>query len=104
MGLGMIKEAVFNVGVYRFLKKAGLLGKVQAAYKKDPTGVIHHGLELGGLGTLAAPSVAHLYGHDMDENMKSGLEIGGLGLISAVEGHGLYNKYKAAVPKIRGAV
>jgi len=88
----MIKEAVFQAGVHSFMKRAGLLDRLKAGYAKDPSGVVHHGLEVAGLGTLAAPAVAHLSGHDMDEGLKSKLEIGGLGILGAVEGHGLYKK------------
>jgi hypothetical protein len=39
--------------------------------------------ELAGLGALVVPSVSHLMGHDMSENTKAGLEVGGLGTLAA---------------------
>lgn len=39
--------------------------------------------ELGGLGTLAIPSIQHLRGKPMSENTKSKLEIAGLGTLAA---------------------
>jgi len=104
----MIERAVYEAGVEFFMKKAGFFAKPKQAAQvieelKGPVNkmangeMIHHGLELAGLGTLAAPSVAHLAGHDMDESTKSKLEIGGLGVLGGVEGHGLYKALKRRI-------
>jgi hypothetical protein len=42
-----------------------------------------HAVELAGLGTLAAPSVAHLRGKDWSEKNKSRAEVAGLGMLAA---------------------
>lgn len=42
-----------------------------------------NGLELAGLGTLAAPSVASLAGHPMKEKHKDVAEVAGLGILAA---------------------
>jgi hypothetical protein len=42
-----------------------------------------HIAELAGLGILAAPSVAHMTGHDMGENTNHAMELGGLGVLAA---------------------
>lgn len=57
------------------------------------------GLELGGLGILAAPSVAGLTGHPMGEKAKEVAEIGGLGVLAA---HPAYELGHAAVNAVKG--
>lgn len=43
----------------------------------------NHGIELAGLGMLAAPSVAHLGGKDWSEKNKARAEVAGLGVLAA---------------------
>lgn len=57
------------------------------------------GLELGGLGVLAAPSVAGLTGHPMGEKAKEVAEVGGLGVLAA---HPAYELGHAAVNAVKG--
>jgi len=56
-------------------------------------------LELGGLGVLAAPSVAGLAGHPMGEKAKEIAEVGGLGVLAA---HPTYELGHAAVNAVKG--
>lgn len=55
-------------------------------------------LENLGLGILAAPSAAHLMGHEMNEDNKSKMELAGLGVLAA---HPTYELASAAVPGIK---
>lgn len=88
-----LADAVYSLGVQRFLKKAGLLDKFKNLPHESP----HLASSIAGLGVLAAPSVSHLAGHDMDEKTKSKLELGGLGLIAAPEAHQLYRKFRPRI-------
>jgi len=53
-----------------------------------------HLVELGGLGTLAAPSVQELRHKPMSEKAKAGLEVAGLGALAAPYAHDLAMKSK----------
>lgn len=68
-----------------------------ALYKSASLGV--SGLELGGLGVLAVPSVAGLAGHPMGEKAKEIAEVGGLGVLAA---HPAYELGHAAVNAVKG--
>lgn len=68
-----------------------------ALYKSASLGV--SALELGGLGVLAAPSVAGLTGHPMGEKAKEVAEVGGLGVLAA---HPAYELGHAAVNAVKG--
>lgn len=68
-----------------------------ALYKSASLGV--SALELGGLGILAAPSVAGLTGHPMGEKAKEVAEVGGLGVLAA---HPAYELGHAAVNAVKG--
>ena len=58
-----------------------------------------NGLEVAGLGILAAPSVAGLAGHPMNEKTKEIAEVGGLGVLAA---HPTYELGHAAVNAVKG--
>lgn len=58
-----------------------------------------NGLENLGLGVLAAPSVAGLAGHPMNEKAKEIAEVGGLGVLAA---HPTYELGHAAVNAVKG--
>ena len=58
-----------------------------------------NGLEAAGLGILAAPSVAGLAGHPMNEKTKEIAEVGGLGVLAA---HPTYEMGHAAVNAVKG--
>ena len=75
----------------------GFLAKAVNKVKKSPH--LHHGIELAGLGTLAAPSAYHMAtGKDMSEKNKHRAELGGLGILAgpslAHAGKAIASKFK----------
>lgn len=56
--------------------------------------------ELVGLGTLAAPSVAHFAGHDMSPNANHATELAGLGILAAPYAHDVGKKALTAGRKL----
>lgn len=61
-----------------FVKEAS---EIQLASKT--ASLARHGMELAGLGTLAAPSVQELRGKPMSEKSKAVSEVAGLGTLAA---------------------
>jgi hypothetical protein len=78
-----VKEALVKIGMARFFKTAAPVAAAEAGVGKWLRGAGEHPMELAGLGVLAAPSVAHLAGHPMEEKTKSKLEVAGLGTLAA---------------------
>jgi serine kinase of HPr protein (carbohydrate metabolism regulator) len=54
-----------------------------AAFKKMAAGFVRGAVEVGGLGTLAIPSIQHLRGKPMDESTSHKMEVAGLGTLAA---------------------
>jgi hypothetical protein len=71
---------------------------LKVALHKSASNLVN-ALELGGLGVLAAPSVAGLAGHPMGEKAKEIAEVGGLGVLAA---HPTYELGHAAVNAVKG--
>lgn len=63
---------------------------IRVSVKKASVG--RHLVELGGLGTLAAPSIQELRHKPMSEKAKAGLEVAGLGALAAPYAHDLAMK------------
>lgn len=63
---------------------------IRVSVKKASDG--RHLVELGGLGTLAAPSIQELRHKPMSEKAKAGLEVAGLGALAAPYAHDLAMK------------
>lgn len=76
--MSMLKEAVVNIGIKRFLKV--YTPKLKAMPKKTLA-------EIAGLGILAVPALAHVAGKEPSENTKATSEIAGLGILAAPEIH-----------------
>ncbi len=61
----------------------------------------NHGVELAGLGLLAAPSVAHMKGKEWSEKNKARAEVAGLGVLAAPSALAVG---KAGLAKLKGAI
>ena len=89
----------------------GLFSRMGTAAKGIGTGIINtasnalhhpsaeHLTEIGGLGVLAAPSVADLAGSPMDRHTSHMYELGGLGVLAAPSAIHAFNSFKKA-PKL----
>ena len=89
----MIKEAVFQIGTHRFLKQAGVLGRLMHP-EAASTSLGHHALEIGALGAIGTGPVARLAGHPLDQRTDDALDAGGLGALIAPEAIGAVKKLR----------
>ncbi len=75
------------------LAKAAAMAKFPKLAAGVLNAAVHPGyanhLELAGLGVLAAPAVANMAGHPMDEKWKDRAEVAGLGILAAPYAHNL---------------
>jgi hypothetical protein len=90
------------VTIQAFVKEAAEIQLSDRTVKTASLG--RHGLELAGLGTLAAPSVQELRHKPMSEKNKAKAEVAGLGMLAAPYAHDIAKAKSSRYANLAGRV